>query len=366
MSNNFKEIILSIYPFEKSKIPNNKRITSDFVNENYKKCKDMLFPHVISNNIGIIAGCSKNEWVDLYESMTINCKLFGLTEMHFIWDMEIFIFEVDLELLQTKPDNFRTYLINKYTIGFGIALLDTPYNSLDTYSIANTAIQMYVSPPTVQYDNEKSFKIPGLTAANKSCISIINEKNLKCYCHSSLMLNISNINMGKYVGDLLSYCSSHGFEGVVFHCGKRVKKTEEDAINQMTCNILDAFKQNPYISSKFLLENPAGQGTELFSSIFDFLDYVEYLNEFEEINGQLGICVDTCHAFATGYDPYIYLKECHSRVPVSLVHFNDSLHEFNSKKDRHECPNKGKIPYQCLDKVAEFCTENNIDMVFEC
>ena len=49
---------------------------------------------------------------------------------------------------------------------------------------------------------------------------IIKEKNLRCYCHSSLAMNLGNPGWDTYVGDLLSYASAHSFNGVVFHCGK--------------------------------------------------------------------------------------------------------------------------------------------------
>jgi deoxyribonuclease-4 len=90
-----------------------------------------------------------------------------------------------------------------------------------------------------------------------------------------------------------------------------------------------------------LLETPAGAGTELLTKIEDFINFVKKIN-----HPNFGICMDTCHVFASGYDPYNYLCKLieNDLIPI-LIHFNDSKMELASRKDRHEFIGKGKIPF---------------------
>lgn len=99
---------------------------------------------------------------------------------------------------------------------------------------------------------------------------------------------------------------------------------------------------------KVLLENTAGRGTKLGS---DFAELGTVLEEMD-YSDRFGICVDTCHGFAAGYDfsresgLKKTLEEFDKEVgldKLDLVHLNDSVGERGSRKDRHAHIGRGKI-----------------------
>ncbi len=99
---------------------------------------------------------------------------------------------------------------------------------------------------------------------------------------------------------------------------------------------------------KILLENSAGEGTELGAS---FAELGTVLNNIKD-RSRVGVCIDTCHAFCAGYDmttPYRLeqmLAELDREIGldrVVLVHLNDSKFPLGSRRDRHEHIGQGHI-----------------------
>lgn len=99
---------------------------------------------------------------------------------------------------------------------------------------------------------------------------------------------------------------------------------------------------------KILLENSAGEGTELGAS---FAELGTVLNNIKD-RSRVGVCIDTCHAFCAGYDmttPYRLeqmLAELDREIGldrVVLMHLNDSKFPLGSRRDRHEHIGQGHI-----------------------
>ncbi|MCI5223088.1 MAG: deoxyribonuclease IV, partial [Candidatus Electrothrix sp. AR4] len=112
-----------------------------------------------------------------------------------------------------------------------------------------------------------------------------------------------------------------------------------------------------------LLETTAGQGTGL-GSRFEELAWILEQSRFPE---QLGVCVDTCHIFAAGYDirtPAAYtatFAEFEQVIGTERIHFfhlNDSKKALGSRVDRHEHIGKGEIgraAFELLLNDPRFC-----------
>ena len=161
----------------------------------------------------------------------------------------------------------------------------------------------------------------------------------------------------------LTIANALGCKGVVMHVGKATE-----------CESDIAFKQQLYFISQclpaaseycpLLLETPIGAGKELCANIKDMAaTYVAFCGD-----PRFGICIDTCHAWAAGYDPAEYITHWLQYYPaksIGLVHFNDAQNDKNSRKDGHARPGTGKIPIDSLVKVNNICRKNNIPMVFE-
>lgn len=152
-------------------------------------------------------------------------------------------------------------------------------------------------------------------------------------------------------------------KGVVVHIGSITDKhTETEGINNIVNTVRKSLK---YASSEtpILLETSCGEGNEICFFLEDIIKLFE-LFTIEE-RSKLGLCVDTCHVFALGYNPVTFIQRWlrEGNVSLKLVHYNDSSNPRYSRKDNH-APS-GYIGRKTMNDVALLCTEHNIDMVIE-
>jgi deoxyribonuclease-4 len=192
----------------------------------------------------------------------------------------------------------------------------------------------------------------------------VQEHNIVFFVHSPYLINLSSTTEDSwqtlYLRRLLEAASKAGARGVVVHVGKHTAaKTYEEGITTMRESIeavLDA--ATPHCP--LLLETPAGQGTETLQTPKEFLDFVESFH-----HPHLRVCVDTCHVYANGHDPLVYVQAAQERDLLHLVHFNDSQECCGACKDRHAPIGGGKIGIPMLTSVAEFCFQANVPMLYE-
>jgi deoxyribonuclease-4 len=140
-----------------------------------------------------------------------------------------------------------------------------------------------------------------------------------------------------------------GIPTLIMHPGAHMGSGIESGLRRFTANLDDIFqatREDPEVM--VLLEITAGQGTGL-GSRFQELAYVIECSRFQE---RLGVCVDTAHLFAAGYDfrtPSGYadtvsrLDEEIGIERIRFFHLNDSLRPFGSRVDRHTHIGKGAI-----------------------
>lgn len=136
---------------------------------------------------------------------------------------------------------------------------------------------------------------------------------------------------------------------LIMHPGSHVGSGIEKGLEQLTANLDRAFTAADEAQSvMILLETTAGQGTGLGSS-FEELSYVINNSVFSK---RLGVCFDTCHTFAAGYEintPAGYKKtfadfdKIIGLERLKFFHLNDSKKGLDSKVDRHEHIGKGEI-----------------------
>ena len=138
-----------------------------------------------------------------------------------------------------------------------------------------------------------------------------------------------------------------GASYLIIHIGHRLGSSEDEAIEAVSQGINQAFEKakNPVI---LLMENTAGQGTEIGYRFDQIKKIIEGVNEDQRV----GVCLDTAHSFEAGYDlsnqsgiestlkvfdQTIGLKRLH------LFHLNDSKTPLGSRKDRHWHIGEGHI-----------------------
>jgi len=152
--------------------------------------------------------------------------------------------------------------------------------------------------------------------------------------------------------DEITRCNSLGIPYLVIHLGSHLGKGEKNGISQLVNACQSAFqvykdKRSSKNSVKLLLENSAGQKNSIGSKIEEIQLILELLGTSE-----YGICLDTCHLFAAGYDlsgdeginkMLDLVEKCVGIQHLKLIHLNDSKGELGSNLDRHYHIGMGKI-----------------------
>jgi endonuclease IV len=199
--------------------------------------------------------------------------------------------------------------------------------------------------------------------------AMVEDTGIKMFVHAPYLLNlcIEPFTKDDYVLKCLEVhltaSANAGLKGVVVHVGKQCQMEKATAIENMKQNILRAIEfatpQCPLI-----LETPSGQGSELLTTIQEFMDFIQFIN-----SDKLGICVDTCHVFASGQMPTEYLttliEKPEWRNRIKLIHFNDSLTKLGGCTDRHASIGFGLIPKSELLQCATLAHTYNIPMLTE-
>lgn len=138
-----------------------------------------------------------------------------------------------------------------------------------------------------------------------------------------------------------------------FHPGSHVGQGVEKGIHL----IADALNQSlkPEQNTIVLLETMAGKGTEIGGSF----EELKAIMDLVEVKNKLGVCLDTCHVWDGGYDIVDnldgVLEEFDQIIGLEhlyAIHFNDSMNERGSHKDRHEKLGMGKIGMKAMKKIA--------------
>ncbi|HJZ23311.1 MAG TPA: deoxyribonuclease IV [Candidatus Babeliales bacterium] len=155
--------------------------------------------------------------------------------------------------------------------------------------------------------------------------------------------------------DELQRCNQLNIKYLVLHPGSNKIKTQKEALNQVIKNINISLEKTTG-DTILTLENMAGQGNSLCSS-FEQLGYI--IQNIEQQH-RIGICFDTCHAYAAGYDFSNHIlydamwREFDEKIGLSflkVVHLNDSKKILGSRVDRHESITKGKIAQQAFNLI---------------
>ena len=181
------------------------------------------------------------------------------------------------------------------------------------------------------------------------------ERDLKAFVHAPYLVNFGSPTPSTV--DQSAACVAHtlvragqvGALGVVVHTGSAVLGGDRTAaMRQVRERLLPLLDAIPADGPDLLLEPTAGQGMSLCATVEDLGPYLEALDQHPKI----GICLDTCHAFAAGHDlaaPGGMKRTLDALVRVAgkgrlkLVHANDSMDVVGAHKDRHEKIGKGHI-----------------------
>src|SRR5918992_1581272 len=165
--------------------------------------------------------------------------------------------------------------------------------------------------------------------------------------HASYLINLATTfgalrqqSIAAFV-DELDRADALGLLGVVIHPGTCTAGTEEDGLRLIADAIRQAFTARRRRKTMVLLEHTAGQGRTLGHRFEHLATIIEHMNG----SVRIGVCLDTCHLAASGYDivseaGYRETFEAFDRIVglgrLKVLHANDSKKPCGSRVDRHE------------------------------
>ena len=137
-------------------------------------------------------------------------------------------------------------------------------------------------------------------------------------------------------------------DGVVVHPGSFTTSSPEEGLQRIIVAVKEVLQATVGFKVKLLLENTAGQGSNLGSALSDLGTILAAVQQSDRI----GVCIDSCHAMAAGYDlaDAAGLKKLLKDIDdqfgidrVAALHLNDSKKGCGSRVDRHEHIGQGTI-----------------------
>lgn len=169
--------------------------------------------------------------------------------------------------------------------------------------------------------------------------------------------------------DEIRRCEQLGLTMLNFHPGSHLKAMESDAcLDLIADSINEALNLTKGV--KAVIENTAGQGTNLG---FAFGQLARIIDRVAD-KSRVGVCIDTCHAFAAGYDLATTegyeatWREFDSTIGLgylSAMHINDSKRGLGSRIDRHESLGKGAIGIDFFRRLMADPRFDGIPLILE-
>jgi deoxyribonuclease IV len=170
--------------------------------------------------------------------------------------------------------------------------------------------------------------------------------------HNSYLINLAAADPALRERSIASLCEeldraeSLGLDGLVMHPGSYTSGTEPGGLRLIAEGLARIFEARPAARTRILLEHTAGQGTNLGHRFEHLAEIIERLNGSRRV----GVCLDTCHLIAAGYDicsesGYEETFRQFGRIVgfnrLKVFHINDSKKPCGSRVDRHEHIGKG-------------------------
>lgn len=193
--------------------------------------------------------------------------------------------------------------------------------------------------------------------------------------HDSYLINLGHPDAEKLAKsrtafiDEMHRCELLGLDRLNFHPGSHLKEVSEaECLATIASSINLALEKTSGVTA--VIENTAGQGTNLG---FRFEHLAEIIGQVED-KSRVGVCIDTCHAFAAGYD--LRTAESCRAVFADLdriigfgylkgMHLNGSKKELGSRVDRHDSLEKGFLGLDVFKFIMADQRFDGIPMVLE-
>ncbi len=193
--------------------------------------------------------------------------------------------------------------------------------------------------------------------------------------HDSYLINLGHPEAAGLAKSRASFfgemarCEALGLDRLNFHPGSHLKKIgEEESLRRVAESINMALDRTHGVTA--VIENTAGQGSNLGYSF----EHLAYMIDRVEDKSRVGVCIDTCHAFAAGYD--LATAEACERTFDEFdrtvgfgflrgMHLNDAMKPLGSRVDRHAPLGEGSIGLDAFRYIARDSRFDGIPLILE-
>jgi deoxyribonuclease-4 len=193
--------------------------------------------------------------------------------------------------------------------------------------------------------------------------------------HDSYLINLGNPDSQKRDKSYNSFvseiqrCETLGLDRLNFHPGSHLNVISEDECLDLIANNMNR-ALDATTSVTLVIENTAGQGSNLGYKF----EHLAYLIDKIEDKSRVGVCIDTCHTFVSGYD--MRTREAYNKSTKEFddiigfkylkgMHLNDSKPPLGSRVDRHQSIGKGEIGLKTFEFIMNDDRIDDIPMVLE-
>ena len=167
----------------------------------------------------------------------------------------------------------------------------------------------------------------------------------------------------------LERCRQLGIGLLNFHPGSSLKQvSDEEDIALIAQSVREALEAVPDVTAVF--ENTAGQGSNMGWNF----DQLAAMIEKTQMSDRCGVCIDTCHAFAAGYDLVScegyenFWAEFDRKIGMKFLkgmHLNDAKGSCGSRLDRHDSIGRGNIGVETFKRLIEDPRTDNVPLILE-
>jgi deoxyribonuclease IV len=194
--------------------------------------------------------------------------------------------------------------------------------------------------------------------------------------HASYLINLATTNPDlrrrsvEAMGDELDRAEALGLLGVVLHPGCYTGGSESEGLALIAEGLLDLLRDRRRGRTMVLLEHTAGQGTALGATFEQLASIIEDMNG----HARIGVCLDTCHLLASGYDirsteGYASTFKQFGRLigfhRLKALHLNDSKKPLGSRVDRHEHIGQGCLGLEPFRRIVNDRRFRDLPMLLE-
>jgi len=172
------------------------------------------------------------------------------------------------------------------------------------------------------------------------------------------------------MGDEIDRAEALGLLGVVLHPGCHTAGTEADGLALVAAALLELLRARPRGKTMILLEQTAGQGTALGATFEQLASIIAKTNGHRRI----GVCLDTCHLLAAGYDicspegyatTFVQFERLIGFERLKVFHLNDSKRPLGSRVDRHEHIGEGCLGLEPFRRLVNDRRFRDLPMLLE-